>query len=237
MRSVEELLSRFGSRLYVYRLRQGDSAVADLSAAFARAIRSVLFGDGQSPSGQHPPTRRGRVPDRDQLARRASRDCSGGVAPVDCLYTGPAKTLEEITHALFTDVRRFFCESLTDLRRADAALARRRQSACLLRVNSRPAGAAMTGDTWGGVSAAGMRMTGLPSQFGIGIGIRENRRPPARSAVCTQDGATRPVEVVYDGDRVVSVSSRADAHDVGQSRVASASAGTVTLLDRTVRSA
>lgn len=154
--TVEELLSRFGSPLYVYRLDEVDEALHDLRAALPTPSK-LYYSVKANP---HP----------DVIRRLAAAGCraeisssgelaaahAGGVVGTECLYTGPGKTTVELAAAIAAGVTLFSCESLTDLRRVGAAAtAAGVEVDCLLRVDNARDG------------VGGLRMTGKPSQFGI----------------------------------------------------------------------
>jgi diaminopimelate decarboxylase len=165
MMTADKLLSQFGSPLYVYRLEQLDAAVQDLRDALPE--RSTLYYSAKA--NPHP----------ELIRRLAARGCkteissigelaatqAAGVPGNDCLYTGPAKTVSEVAAAIAAGVALFSCESLSDIRRVGtAALSAGVEVDCLLRVN---------GVSGGG---SGLRMTGRPSQFGIGLEEMSARR-------------------------------------------------------------
>ncbi|MEW9533743.1 phosphopantetheine-binding protein [Microbispora sp. NPDC049125] len=154
-----DLIARFGSPLYVYDLARVRAALDDLRAALPRGAK-VLFSLKANP---HPDLARvlrlggchGELSSVGELATALA----AGFSPADCLYTGPGKTAEEIGEAVALGVRRFSVESDRDLRRVGAVAAAAGVVAhCLLRVN----GARAAG-------GAGMRMTGVASQFGFDI--------------------------------------------------------------------
>ncbi|QQQ78207.1 alanine racemase [Saccharothrix sp. 6-C] len=160
MTDHRSLAARFGTPLYVYDLDDVAAAHGALRAALpdpcelfyafkanphpdvARALRE---GGGRACGAE--------ISSTGELA--AAR--AAGYPTSSCLYTGPGKTRAELAEAVAGGVRLFSAESETDLRRIGAAADERQVVVdCLLRVNS-PASAAATG----------LRMTGVPSRFGI----------------------------------------------------------------------
>jgi diaminopimelate decarboxylase len=156
MTTVPELLTRFGSPLYVYRLDQISAALHDLRSMLP-SPSTVLYSLKANP---HPDLARqvrlggcgAEVSSVGEL--RAAADA--GFAAGDCFYTGPAKTRGEIATAVLAGVRRFSVESLADLRRVAGVCAGNGTTVdCLIRVNT-------------GVSGpSGLRMSGMGSQFGV----------------------------------------------------------------------
>ncbi|AEV87128.1 diaminopimelate decarboxylase [Actinoplanes sp. SE50] len=154
-----EFVERFGSPLYVYDLDRVDAALVDLRASVPEQA-TLFFSQKANP---HP-----AVVERLIAAGcRAEVSSSGelatalgvGADPRECLYTGPGKTASEIANALGSGVRRFSVESEADLERvASVALAHGVTAECIVRINGlSPAG------------ASGLRMTGMPSQFGFDL--------------------------------------------------------------------
>lgn len=150
-----DLIARFGSPLYVYRL--------DRVRAACDALRAVL----PQPSRLYYSLKANPHPALCHVLRlagcAAEVSSSGEVAVAlkasylggDCLYTGPAKSSEEIAAAIHAGIRRFSIESLTDLDRVAAmALLNNSTIDCLLRVNT------------GAKAASSLQMSGS-SQFGI----------------------------------------------------------------------
>ena len=152
-----QLADSYGTPLYVYDLDEVEAAHRELRAILPDG--AVLFYSLKA--NPHPDVARtlaaagcrGEVSSTGELAAAVE----AGFEPADVLYTGPGKTAEEIGTAVRTGVGTFSAESLQDLRRLGAvALSHGRRARCLLRVN---------GSTPGGGS--GLRMTGVPSQFGL----------------------------------------------------------------------
>ncbi|MCP2258144.1 diaminopimelate decarboxylase [Streptoalloteichus tenebrarius] len=174
---IASLVHDYGSPLYVYRLSALARAHSTLRAALPEPC--VLYYSVKA--NPHPVL----------VAELAARGCraeisspgeldvvlAAGVPPTECLYTGPGKTDGEITDALRRGVRCFSVESAGELSRLDAAArAEGVEVDCLLRINA------------GHAAAAGLRMTGRPSQFGIDVDqLRED------PALCRFGGAARVV--------------------------------------------
>lgn len=155
--SPESLAHRFGSPLYAYQLQDVDDALADLRSALpGNAV--VYYSVKANPHPEiirrlHAGGCRAEISSSGELANAVT----AGVPPIECLYTGPAKTTDELTLAMETGVRRFSAESMDDLRRIGAVAAKSGATAeCLLRVNATAAG------------ASSLRMTGATTQFGTG---------------------------------------------------------------------
>ncbi|MCS0603062.1 type III PLP-dependent enzyme [Streptomyces sp. LP11] len=160
MTAPEELAGRFGTPAYVYDLDRVAAARDDLFAALPEQVE-VFYAAKANP---HPELLR-------ELRAGGTRGCRAEISSVGeldaalragfpgdrILYTGPAKTTEEITEALTRGVRLFSTESPGDLRRVgESALELGLTADCLLRVNNAT-----------GAAATSIRMTGVPSQFGF----------------------------------------------------------------------
>ena len=157
MTDFADLLARFGSPLYVYRLDRVRAALQDLRCALPDPSH-LYFSLKANP---HPDLSR----ELRQGGCRAEISSSGeltaaieaGYPADECVYTGPAKTPVEIAAAISAGVRLFSVESLTDQGRvATTAMEQGRTVDCLLRVNT------------GKVSPSSLRMNGS-SQFGTPI--------------------------------------------------------------------
>jgi diaminopimelate decarboxylase len=103
---------------------------------------------------------------------------AAGIAADRALYTGPAKTVDELAHAVREGVRRFSVESEPDRDRLVAAAGS--PVDYLVRLHADRAG--------GAAGAVGLRMTGAPAQFGVDAAAL---RPGA--ALLEPAGSTRPV--------------------------------------------
>ncbi|MFC4015608.1 type III PLP-dependent enzyme [Nonomuraea purpurea] len=151
-----ELARRFGSPLYVYRLDDVEAAVSCLRDELPDG--SLLYYSLKA--NPHP----------DLVAHLRARGCHAEISSPGelaaarlagfdgrgCLYTGPAKTSQEITAALDAGVELFSVESATDFARvAQAASDSGVTARCLLRLATSPTG------------PAGLRLAGAPSQFGM----------------------------------------------------------------------
>ena len=152
-----ELATAFGTPLYVYDLSDVRSAYAALRAALPESA-GLFYSLKANP---HPEIVRQLAGLGCQAEVSSSGELSaalaGGVHPSACMYTGPAKTAEEIQQAIYRGVRMFSIESLAELRRVTSAVESARVCArALLRINGgRPPG------------HSGLVMSGMPSQFGI----------------------------------------------------------------------
>lgn len=158
MTDFPQLLSRFGSPLYVYRLESVRDALHDLRSVLPAPSR-LYYSLKANP---HPvlaaELRLGgacaEVSSTGELA--AARQA--GFAGEDFLYTGPAKSLEEIAVAVAAGVRLFSVESALDFHRVAAVSAEHGGTAdCLVRINAASAGASslrMSSGSQFGVDAA-----------------------------------------------------------------------------------
>lgn len=152
-----DLVTRYGSPLYVYRTDRVHEALNDLRAALPTPSR-IYFSLKANP---HPQLGR-ELADRGCGAELSSvgelrSAMEAGFIATKCLYTGPAKSSDEIGAALESGIRKFSVESVTDLRRVGAEADRRGTIAqCLVRVNGRTQ------------QASGLRMSG-DSQFGVDL--------------------------------------------------------------------
>jgi diaminopimelate decarboxylase len=156
---IGDLASRYGTPLYVYDLAVIRQARRDLAGGLpvgSRVLNSLKA--NPLPAVVAELARMGCGADVSS-PRELDIALAAGIVPPDVLYTGPAKTAQEVSHALARDVRLFSAESPTDLallsRCARAAGTRAR---ALLRLNP---SAYPTG--------AGLPMGGLPSQFGSDV--------------------------------------------------------------------
>ncbi|WP_405754028.1 type III PLP-dependent enzyme [Streptomyces sp. NBC_00144] len=156
----EELAVRYGTPLYVYDLAEVTAARRELFDALPESfhlyyalkanphpdlVRALREGEGR--------TCRPEISSTGELAAALEAGFSGA----DCLYTGPGKTLGELSEAIGLGVRLFSTDSVTDVRRVGAAALEHGVVAdCLLRINSASASA-----------TSSIRMTGTPSQFGF----------------------------------------------------------------------
>lgn len=154
--NVQRLLEEYGSPAYVYDLAEVRAAYAALRRALP--AESTLFYSLKA--NPHPAI----VAELHRLGCRAEVSSVGelhsaltaGCAPEGCLYTGPGKTLHEITYAFEHGTTCFSIDSPTDLRKV-ASVAQRMNTPArlLLRVNPSES-----------VPGLGLTMTGAPSQFG-----------------------------------------------------------------------
>lgn len=159
MSGARELVARYGSPLYVYRLDEVAAAHAELQRSLPRP--STLFYSLKA--NPHP----------DLVQALLARGCraevssptelavalAAGARPGECLYTGPGKSDAEIAHALAAGVLLFSCESTLELARLEGAAASHQVGVdCLLRVNDDHI-----------VAGSGLRMSGTASQFGTDL--------------------------------------------------------------------
>ncbi|KOG08198.1 hypothetical protein ADK35_41980 [Streptomyces viridochromogenes] len=153
-----EYAERYGTPLYVYRLEKVREAAAALRRALPEPCR-LYYSLKANP---HPRI----VEELAAVGVQAEISSSGelqaalaaGQAAADILYTGPGKTLRDMRMAIRAGVRRFSVESMAERSRlADAAADEAKDVDYLVRINAPGAAAGGTG----------LRMTGVPSQFGI----------------------------------------------------------------------
>lgn len=164
-RDLEAPVEQYGTPLYVYRLERAAIAWRDLTEALPAP--SLLHYSLEA--NPHPDLVRTliRLGARTEVSSPAELDAAiSGAAPgQECLYTGPAKSDQELEHALARGVRRFSVESELDYRRvSDAAASAGAQAECLIRINGYPSG------------ATGLRMSGAMSQFGVDLESLPKRR-------------------------------------------------------------
>jgi diaminopimelate decarboxylase len=155
---VIEYAERYGTPLYVYQLEKVREAAAALRRSLPEPCR-LYYSLKANP---HPLI-------ADELATvgvSAEISSSGELRAAlatrqlaaDILYTGPGKTLRDMRMAIRAGVRRFSVESTAERRQlADAAADEAVDVGYLVRINA-PGAAA---------GSSGLRMTGVPSQFGI----------------------------------------------------------------------
>ncbi|MFJ6610143.1 phosphopantetheine-binding protein [Streptomyces sp. NPDC091289] len=163
-----ELADTYGTPLYVYDLDEVEAAHQELRAILPEGA-ALFYSLKANP---HPDIARtlaaagcrGEVSSTGELTAALE----SGFDPAEILYTGPGKTAGEIGLAVRSGVGTFSAESLQDLRRlGSVALAHGRRARCLLRVNG----------THGG--GGGLRMTGVPSQFGLPLETAADWAPEA----------------------------------------------------------
>ncbi len=151
-----ELAERLGTPLYVYDLQRTAAAHRDLVAALPQPSR-LYYSLKANP---HPDvvaflSRLGCGAEVSSVSElRAAMDAC--ISAGDCLYTGPAKSFEELYEAVRAGVALFSAESPVDLNRiANSAHRATTPVRCLLRVNP---------DSM--ARGAGLTMTGRSSPFG-----------------------------------------------------------------------
>ncbi|MFI7020070.1 type III PLP-dependent enzyme [Streptomyces sp. NPDC050164] len=155
--TLRGVVADYGSPVYVYELTDIDAAQAALRSSLP-APSTLYYSLKANP---HPvlAARLHRAGCRAEISSTGELTAAleAGFRGVDCLYTGPGKTVDEVARALTAGVRRFSVESREDYLRV-ARTARRCGvlADCLVRLNS--------GHTHG---ASSLRMTGRASQFGV----------------------------------------------------------------------
>ncbi|MBF9130922.1 type III PLP-dependent enzyme [Plantactinospora sp. S1510] len=152
---LDELVRDYGTPLYVYRLDAVRDAVDGIRRSLPDEVR-LLYSAKANP---HPAilravTAHGAGLEVSSVGEVAAATGIGAVAG-ELLYTGPGKTVGEMTSAIRTGIRRFSVESLVDRDRL-AASAGDSAVDYLVRINAP-----------GQRRGAGLRMTGKPSQFGV----------------------------------------------------------------------
>jgi diaminopimelate decarboxylase/acyl-CoA synthetase (AMP-forming)/AMP-acid ligase II len=156
---VDQLLARYGSPLFRYDLAEIQNSAAALRQALPE-YATVYYSVKANP---HPDV----VAALRQAGCRAEVSSFGEAATVlaaghdmaTVLYTGPGKSAAEVRRSIDLGVRLFSVESIADLQRVlDQACDAGVEVECLIRVNSAVAG-----------GSSGIRMTGKPSQFGLGV--------------------------------------------------------------------
>jgi diaminopimelate decarboxylase len=173
---LDALVRTYGTPLYVYQRDAVRRAVADLREALPAAVR-LLYSAKANP---HPALVSALAAGGAGLEISSVGELdavtASGVSAAEVLYTGPGKTTAEMVAAVRAGVRRFSVESVADRDRLVAA-ARGIPVEYLVRLN-----------TPGRRGGAGLRMTGGPSQFGVGVADLLARPDLLRPA-----GAARPV--------------------------------------------
>jgi diaminopimelate decarboxylase len=151
--TLDELAREYGTPLYVYRLDAVRRAVADLTAALPPGVR-LYYSVKANP---HPVLVRAVADSGVDVEISSPGELavarSAGVSGDRTLYTGPAKTSAELADAVRAGVRWFSVESLAD--RSRLAAAADTPVDYLVRLSGRA------------TAAAGLRMTGTASQFGV----------------------------------------------------------------------
>ncbi|GAB2975357.1 type III PLP-dependent enzyme [Amycolatopsis acidiphila] len=154
-----ELVRRYRTPLYVYDLDKVLAAREDLFESLPSGVEAFYA----VKANPHPELIRSLVEGERRCRAEVSSagelaaSSQGGHDPADVLYTGPAKTEDELRFALSSGVRLFSAESVTDLRCIGSSAREAGVVAdCLVRINE---------PVVPGVSGA--RMTGRPSQFGM----------------------------------------------------------------------
>jgi len=178
---MSEVVARYGTPLYVYRLGEVRAAVRTLRAALPEQVR-IYYSLKANP---HPAvvaeTIRAGLYSEVSSAAELAVALAAGQSADRCLLTGPGKTPEEFDDALARGVRLFSVESGVDLDRLEHAA--RRHAArvdVVFRLNTVHAAGRSTG----------LRMTGAPTQFGMAPAT-------ARSGIarCDPAGPLRPAGV------------------------------------------
>ena len=156
---LQTLAEKYGTPLYVYNLRDVRSNFFKLRSALPPHSR-IYYSLKANP---HPDLVRCLVSLGCSLEVSSIGEIaaalSSGVSPENVLFTGPAKTSHAIRYAISSGIRNFSVESPGEFRRLSTECFKHKVVAsCLIRVNaSLPA------------IGASVKMTGLPSQFGIDL--------------------------------------------------------------------
>ncbi|WP_434597700.1 type III PLP-dependent enzyme [Streptomyces sp. A5-4] len=156
-----DLVTRYGSPLYVYDLDRLRAAHRDLREALPEPSRIYYSLKANPHPGLVGALReagaRAEITSRGELASALEAGCPAG----ELLYSGPGKTPGELDEAVLAGVRSFSVESFGDLERIGAAAnARGAVADCALRINAA-----------GAPGSAGLRMTGSASQFGFDLDV------------------------------------------------------------------
>jgi diaminopimelate decarboxylase len=173
---LDELVQRYGTPLYVYRVDEARRAAVALLDSLPQGVR-VFYSLKANP---HPALvaamaglgLRPEISSAGELAAVAE----AGVPGDGCLYTGPAKTVTEMAGAIRYGARLFSVESAADRERLVTA-AGTVPVRYLVRLNA----SVRSG-------GAGLRMSGGPSQFGVGVDTLHPGAPLLSAA-----GAVAPV--------------------------------------------
>jgi diaminopimelate decarboxylase len=198
------LAERFGTPLYLYDAGCLEARARALLEAVPRGSR-ILYSFKANP-----------LPAVAEVLRRAGCDAevssagelaaalAAGYAPGGLLFTGPGKTEEELAGALETGVRRFSCESWTELERLDAAAARLAATAeVLLRINpevpprarlAMGGGASRFGFEPPALAGRGVRLRGLRRLRILGVHVYHGTQIPAESLAATFESGLRLAE-------------------------------------------
>jgi diaminopimelate decarboxylase len=174
----DELVSAYGSPLFVYDLDRARAARSSLRATLPEPF-TLFYSLKANP---HPvlarALREGEGGCRAEVcsAGELTAAIEAGYPAGEILYGGPGKTEGELDLACRLGVREFSVESLPDLRRVGAVARRHGTTArCLLRINSAT-----------GAATTSIRMTGTPSQFGIDAETLPRLLPRLRSVPGTR---------------------------------------------------
>lgn len=155
--SIRDLADRYGTPAYHYELDEVDASVPRLRSALPEPA-TLLYSLKANPRPLIARTLREagchtEISSSGELA--VAREA--GFRGEQCLYTGPGKSIQEITTALSVGVRRFSVEWEADYQTvATAAAGSGRTTDCLIRVNALRAR-----------GASSLRMSGVASQFGV----------------------------------------------------------------------
>jgi len=189
-----DLVRRFGTPLYVYRLDRVRAAAADLRAALPDPSR-LYYSVKANP---HPAiiaelSSQGLYAEVSSVGELAAA-VSAGQPASRCLYSGPGKTRTEIALALKAGVRTFSVESVVDrMRLGKECRGLGEDVGYLVRLNG------------GAASGAGLRMTGRATQFGTDVDLAADL-----AELFTPLGRLRPIGAhifagtnVADGDQLL----------------------------------
>ncbi|MFI6817455.1 type III PLP-dependent enzyme [Nonomuraea sp. NPDC050328] len=155
---MNDLVDRYGSPLYIYRLADVSAAAMQLRGQLPEQAR-LYYSVKANP---HPVViaelvRQGLHCEVSSAAELTAA-LSAGQAPERCLMTGPGKSAEELGDAVRRGVRTFSVESRIDLDRLERVASQHAVGLdVLLRLNGVQAASNVTG----------LRMTGAATQFGM----------------------------------------------------------------------
>jgi diaminopimelate decarboxylase len=198
------LAGRFGTPLYLYDAGRLEARARELLEALPRGSR-LLYSFKANP-----------LPAVAEVLREAGCDAevsssgelaaalAAGYAPGALLFTGPGKTEDELAEALEAGIRRFSCESWTELERLDAVAAPAGATAeVLLRVNpevpprarlAMGGGPSRFGFEPAALAGRGVRLRGLRRLRIVGVHVYHGTQIPAEALAETFESGLRLVE-------------------------------------------
>ncbi|MFD9498146.1 type III PLP-dependent enzyme [Streptomyces sp. NPDC060035] len=155
---MTDYVGRYGTPLYVYRLDEVRKTATALLRGLPQPSRLYYsLKANPHPSVVRELTAQGVHAEISSCGELRAA-LSAGQNPADILYTGPGKSIHDMRTAIRSGVRRFSVESRTERGRlGEAAETEASDVEYLVRINA-PGPAA---------GSAGLRMTGVPSQFGV----------------------------------------------------------------------